>query len=451
VAGPDRLDDSYAAIQALGQATGHPRRAGEVVDHMRRDIAALAAQAATRPGRGTVYHELDDRLFTVTSLSFVGRIYQQLGFANLGDSVESGEGYRYGQLSNEELADHDPAWIVLAHDAGCDPVAALTARGWGALRAVRDGHVGVIDPELARTWGPRVVDLVRRILTVTGLVQPARGRPNQDGRASVRPACPGAKAPDLPVPAPPPTTPASRSRPPALQAGASPAPTTTTTLVPAVPLTPPPAAMTIEPSAARPGVAPVISRVETDDPVVFLTIDDGTVRFPAAQAVFQQLGIPATWFLIDEPITAEPEFFRPLLRTSVVEAHTRTHPDMRGLTEAQQRSEICGNADNAARAFGRRPVLFRPPYGLYDEDTQRAAADCGMQAVVLWEQNVNHDMVGFRRRPEFRAGDIILMHLRPQFVEELTMIEQRVEAAGLRFALLEDYLVPESVPPGVQR
>jgi peptidoglycan/xylan/chitin deacetylase (PgdA/CDA1 family) len=206
--------------------------------------------------------------------------------------------------------------------------------------------------------------------------------------------------------------------------------------------------MTIRPLGAQPGVAPVLTHVDTNDPVVFLTIDDGTVRFPAAQAAFQQLGIPASWFLIDEPITAEPQFFRPLLGLSLVESHTRTHPDMRGLTQAQQQREICGNADAAARAFGRRPVLFRPPYGLYNEDTQRAAAACGMQAVVLWEQNVNHDMVGFRNRPEFRPGDIILMHLRPQFVQELNVIKQRVEASGLRFALLEDYLVPASVPPG---
>jgi len=205
--------------------------------------------------------------------------------------------------------------------------------------------------------------------------------------------------------------------------------------------------MTIQPLTAQPGVAPVVTHVDTNDPVVFLTIDDGTVRFPAAQAAFQQLGIPASWFLIDEPITAEPQFFRPLLGTSLVESHTRTHPDMRGLSQAQQQREICGNADSAARAFGRRPVLFRPPYGLYDEDTQRAAAACGMRAVVLWEQNVNHDMVGFRNRPEFRPGDIILMHLRPQFVQELNVIKQRVEASGLRFALLEDYMVPRQ-PPG---
>jgi iron complex transport system substrate-binding protein len=481
---PDTLEASYAAIEMLGRATGHPRRSGEVVEDMRREIAALAARAATRPGRGMIYHELDDRLHTVTSLSLVGRIYQQLGFANAGDRVESGEGYRYGQLSDEKVAALDPAWIVLAHDPACDLVAALAARGWGGLQAVRSGRVGVVDGELARTWGPRVVDLVREILMVTGLIERPRGRPHPDGRAATRPACPRRDAPPLPLPDRP-AAPSVRARPPALaharseprtgpgsspsaaerrrgQAGTSPAspapapagaslPTTTTTPVPAAPLTPQPAAMAIEPLAAGPGVAPVITRIETDDPVVFLTIDDGTVRFPGAQAAFRELGIPATWFLIDEPITAEPEFFRPLLGTSVVESHSRSHPDMRGLTEARQRREICANADSAAQAFGRRPVLFRPPYGLYNADTQRAAAACGMRAVVLWEQNVNHDMVGFRRRPGFRPGDIILMHLRPQFVQELHVIRQRVEAAGLRFALLEDYLAPDTVPPGVQR
>jgi iron complex transport system substrate-binding protein len=210
VAVPDTLEDSYAAIQALGQATGHPRRAGEVVDAMRRDIATLAARAATRPGRGAVYHELDDRLFTVTSLSFVGRIYQQLGFTNVGDEVESGEGYRYGQLSNEQLADEDPAWIVLAHAAGCDPLATLTARGWGGLGAVRDGHVGVIDGELARSWGPGAVELVRQILVVTRVLPRPPLRPDPDVKTSLRPACPEAATP--PPPAPPTRTSTVRFR-----------------------------------------------------------------------------------------------------------------------------------------------------------------------------------------------------------------------------------------------
>lgn len=195
------------------------------------------------------------------------------------------------------------------------------------------------------------------------------------------------------------------------------------------------------------GAAPVITRVETTDPVVFLTIDDGHTRTPEAAAALDQLGIPATLFLVDGPVEADAGWFAGL-PGAVVESHTRTHPDMTTLSGAAQRDEICGNAASIEQAFGRRPVLFRPPYGNYDESTTRAAAACGMRAVVLWQQTVNGDAVDFREAPRFQPGDIVLMHFRPSFVQELEVVKEHVHAAGLRFALLEDYLAPATVTAG---
>jgi peptidoglycan/xylan/chitin deacetylase (PgdA/CDA1 family) len=205
---------------------------------------------------------------------------------------------------------------------------------------------------------------------------------------------------------------------------------------------PPPATTTQPPLPVD--RAPVITRVETTDPVVFLTIDDGHTRSPEGLAAFRAAGVPASLFLLDGPIRKDAAYFHEMPRT-VVEAHTRTHPDLRALPEQAQRQEICGNADTIEQSFGRRPVLFRPPYGVYNEATQHAAAACGMRLIVLWEQTVSREQIGFRHEHEFRPGDIILMHFGPTFVEELRVITERVEAAGLRFALLEDYLVPESV------
>jgi peptidoglycan/xylan/chitin deacetylase (PgdA/CDA1 family) len=211
---------------------------------------------------------------------------------------------------------------------------------------------------------------------------------------------------------------------------------------PAATTVPPP--VTLVPLASTPGVAPVITRVQTTDPVVFLTIDDGHTRDPEVAAALEEAGVPASLFLLDGPVQADADFFRRLPDT-VVESHSRTHPDMRTLSEEGQRAEICGNADTLERAFGRRPVLFRPPYGVYNEATTRAAAACGMAAVVLWETSVNGAVVGFRSLPQLRPGDILLMHFRPTFVTELRALADRVDEAGLRFALLEDYLVPDSV------
>jgi peptidoglycan/xylan/chitin deacetylase (PgdA/CDA1 family) len=198
---------------------------------------------------------------------------------------------------------------------------------------------------------------------------------------------------------------------------------------------------TIHPLPSTPGLAPVVTRVPTTDPVVFLTIDDGTTRSPETAEALDELGLPTTLFLNDRPIEQGAGFFRSLPNT-VVEAHTQTHTDLRGLPEDRQRAEICGNADTAQRAFGRRPVLFRPPYGNYDDATRRAAAACGMATLVLWGVTVDGSRMSFRETPELRPGDIVLMHFRPQLAAELRIVTERIEAARLRIALLEDYLVP---------
>lgn len=226
-------------------------------------------------------------------------------------------------------------------------------------------------------------------------------------------------------------------------AGSAPSGSTAGT-VPSTTTTRPPT--TVRPLASEPGLAPVITRVDTTDPVVFLTIDDGHTRSPELAEVLDELGVPATLFLVDAPITRASGFFRSLPGT-VVEGHTRTHVDLRGLPEATQRGEICGNADTAALAFRRRPVLFRPPYGHYDEATRRAAASCGMAAVVLWEQAVEGTRMSYRHEPRLRPGDILLFHFRPELADELRWAVERIESTGLRVALLEDYLVPESVGP----
>jgi peptidoglycan/xylan/chitin deacetylase (PgdA/CDA1 family) len=198
---------------------------------------------------------------------------------------------------------------------------------------------------------------------------------------------------------------------------------------------------TIYPLVSEPGLAPIVTRVPTTDPVVFLTIDDGHHRSADTARALRELDVPTTLFLNERPVAHGAEFFQ-ALPDALVESHTQSHRDLRGLPEQQQRAEICDNAVAIERAFGRRPVLFRPPYGNYDDATRRAAAACGMAAVVLWEVSVDGETVSFRNTPRLRPGDIVLLHFRPQLAGELRDVVERAEAAGLGVALLEDYLVP---------
>jgi peptidoglycan/xylan/chitin deacetylase (PgdA/CDA1 family) len=226
---------------------------------------------------------------------------------------------------------------------------------------------------------------------------------------------------------------ATASDPSTYSSAAADADTTTTSSPPATirPLT----------AMAPPGHSPVITRVETTDPVVFLTIDDGFTREPGLVTLLDELDIPVTSFLVDQAVRDGAAFFRSLPDTTV-EAHTRSHPDLRSLPEEAQRAEICDNADTIASTFGHRPVLFRPPEGSHDAATQRAAAACGMAAIVLWEVVVEQGEIRFRSVRELRAGDIVLLHFKPGLPDDIRMLVQQVEEAGLQVGRLEDYLAP---------
>ena len=69
----------------------------------------------------------------------------------------------FPQLTAEYVIDADPDLVFVAHTDGTEPAPEdLAARpGWADLTAVQEGHIVVLDPDVASRFGPRVVDLVR--------------------------------------------------------------------------------------------------------------------------------------------------------------------------------------------------------------------------------------------------------------------------------------------------
>jgi iron complex transport system substrate-binding protein len=158
-----RLDDTYAQIDQLGQATGHPAEAGRLAATMREEIQRIAA--ASRPERPlTYYHELDKNLYTATSKTFIGQLYGLLGMKNIADAADK-DGSGYPQLSAEYVVKADPDLIFLADTKCCGQSARTVAArdGWGQLTAVRTGAVVELDDDVASRWGPRVVDFLKTV------------------------------------------------------------------------------------------------------------------------------------------------------------------------------------------------------------------------------------------------------------------------------------------------
>ncbi|MGH9210612.1 MAG: ABC transporter substrate-binding protein [Acidimicrobiales bacterium] len=164
------LDDSYTQIEQLGQATGHPTEATELVETMRTTVDGLVADPDSTGDQSdavTVYHELDNTLYTVTAESFIGDIYTLAGLANIAADI-GGDGSGYVQISPEQVVDANPDWIFVAYP-GDTAIADLGARpGWNQVTAVQSDQVVALDPDIASRWGPRSVELLRTILDTTG-------------------------------------------------------------------------------------------------------------------------------------------------------------------------------------------------------------------------------------------------------------------------------------------
>ncbi|MFI8073081.1 polysaccharide deacetylase family protein [Streptomyces sp. NPDC086033] len=190
------------------------------------------------------------------------------------------------------------------------------------------------------------------------------------------------------------------------------------------------------PSVRRGGLPPVVRRVRTSDKVVFLTYDDGAERDSRFVDMVRELRLPVTMFLTDSVVGPGYGHFARLQSVGAsIQNHTLDHPALRGLPYPGQRAEICGQQEKVRSRFGIRPRLFRPPYGTYDRMTLRAAADCGLSAVVLWSVSAEG---GAPERP-LRAGDIVSVASGEATGPTLRLLRE-IQRRGLTVGRLEDYL-----------
>lgn len=162
-AAPTSFDDIYVQIEELGAVTGRDVEAAALVADMRADIDAAVASAAVPNVPLRFYHELDPTLFTVTSNTFIGKVYGLFGLQNIADTAEGTTDYP--QLSAEFLVSQSPQLIFLADTKCCGESAETVAArpGWETITAVAEGNIVVIDDDISQRWGPRIVEFVAAV------------------------------------------------------------------------------------------------------------------------------------------------------------------------------------------------------------------------------------------------------------------------------------------------
>ena len=165
------FDDVYGQMRTLGIATGNSGAAELAATELETEVDRLIEGVGDLGEGLTVYHELDPTFYSVTSLTFVGRVYAAFGLENIADEADV-DGFGYPQLSAEYILEQDPDLIVLTDCCGDTAESVAERPGWDAITAVQNDAVAVVDSDIASRWGPRIVEFIR---TVADLVQGTAG------------------------------------------------------------------------------------------------------------------------------------------------------------------------------------------------------------------------------------------------------------------------------------
>lgn len=190
------------------------------------------------------------------------------------------------------------------------------------------------------------------------------------------------------------------------------------------------------------GDVEILNWVETDDPVFFITIDDGLVDSPAVREVIERYQIPVTAFLTEYAVRDKTDYFEAVTAYGgSVQNHTMVHGALNDpATDVEW--EICETQDRFEKQFGYRPWMMRPPYGAGPDDPEvlKYAEQCGINRIVLWNVVVTDDNEVEYWEPPIKAGDIVLLHWVDGLDKGLEMLLELGEAQGLTPAPLEDYI-----------
>ena len=167
---------------------------------------------------------------------------------------------------------------------------------------------------------------------------------------------------------------------------------------------------------------------KTKDKIVALTFDDGPdpVQTPKILDVLKNLDIKATFFLVGEKALAYPDIVSRIYREGhVIGNHTFTHKPVYPLWSSKRITNDIDKANEAiSRIIGRKPKLFRPPFGVTNPSIAKAVK--GSYTCIGWNIR-SFDTIEKKDRKEvctrilkrIKNGSVILLHDRCPKSEKL--------------------------------
>ena len=202
------------------------------------------------------------------------------------------------------------------------------------------------------------------------------------------------------------------------------------------------------------------SSVHVDAPYIAMTFDDGPhgTLTPKLLDLLAARHIKVTFFVLGECVEQHPEVLQRAAREGhEIANHSWSHPQLNKMSDEAVRSQLRRTDDAIKAVTGKRPTLFRPPYGAITARQKKWIHDEFGYQTILWDvdpldwKEPGPMTVTNRILKETRPGSIVLSHdIHRGTIDAMPSTLEQLQAKHFKFVTVSELLglsTPEPPKP----
>lgn len=203
---------------------------------------------------------------------------------------------------------------------------------------------------------------------------------------------------------------------------------------------------------ATPRALPVYS-VEREDKVISISFDCawGTEHTDAILEALKMSNVNCTFFMVEFWAEKYPEYVKKIDGAGhEIGTHSATHSYMSKLNAEEIKLELKTSSEAIESVTGKKVELFRPPYGDYDDELIKTAAEEGYYS-IQWDtdsldwKDLSASDIAMRVINGVKSGSIILMHNNGlHTAEAVPIILETLKNKGYKFVPIGELIYREN-------
>ncbi|MEE1013792.1 MAG: polysaccharide deacetylase family protein [Clostridia bacterium] len=161
--------------------------------------------------------------------------------------------------------------------------------------------------------------------------------------------------------------------------------------------------------------------------------------------------VKATFFVVGSWVDEFPDAVKALSDAGhEIMNHSNSHPHMTQISKEKMKEEVETCNQKIEAITGRKPNLFRAPYGDYNNDVVQAVRECGSYT-IQWDvdsldwKNLSAQEITKRVTEKVKPGSIVLFHNAALHTPEaLPGIIEKIQSDGYKFVPISELIYTEN-------